>query len=318
VPVTTPVVTLGVTCYNARETISRALLSALCQSGPEREILVVDDASTDGSSEFLARWMKCVPALRVIERSQNGGAGAARNTLLEHARGEYIVFFDDDDVSEPTRVECQLDAIRRCERAAPHLNGVVCNTARLRRWSNGYAKHEHTVANADGDWTSPRRLLDLVFLGRPVAGRLGACPTCSQAARAQLYRVAGGFDETLRRGEDTDMNIRLARAGAAFHGIDEPLVHQAVTVGEDKGVEYEERAALRWVSKHRPYLEEEGIYGFVAGWFRFKFDLLRRRRLAAACQLIWLSLRYPALLARRGRDYRAARKLKHHEVVRHA
>lgn len=309
-----PVVTVGLTCYNARDTLSRALLSALAQDGPEREVLVVDDASGDGSAELLARWERCTPALRVIRRNTNGGVGAARNMLLEHARGEYIVFFDDDDVSVPTRVERQVEAIRRCEEADPSLPGVVCNTARLLWRPGGRVDYEPTIANADGDWSTPVRMLDLVFLGRPVGGRLGACPTCSQAARTELYRAVGGFDETLRRGEDTEMNIRLARADAVFHGIRDPLVHQSVTAGEDKGVQHEEHAALYWAEKHRAFLDERGLYDFVAGWFRFKFDLAQRRRIAAARDLARLAARHPALLARRVRDYRAVRHLRRNVV----
>jgi len=223
-------------------------------------------------------------------------------------------FFDDDDASSPMRVQRQIDAIRRCEQADAKLSGVVCNTARLRWWPGGRVDYEPTIGNADVGWSAPEQILDLVFLGRPVADRLGACPTCSQAARTELYRAVGGFDETLRRGEDTEMNIRLARAGAAFLGIQYPLVHQSVTEGDEKGIEHEERAALQWAEKHRALLEQREVYGFVTLWFRFKFDLIRGRHVAAARDLASLAARHPCLLARRLRDYHAVRRLRRNIV----
>lgn len=79
--------------YNAQETISRAINSALDQHGIEIEVIVVNDGSTDDTAHYLKGWPEGV---RVITR-ENGGLVAALNTALAAATGEYCIRLDADD-----------------------------------------------------------------------------------------------------------------------------------------------------------------------------------------------------------------------------
>lgn len=86
--------------YNVREYLSRCLDSILEQSWQDYEVIIIDDGSTDGSGELCDHYGACCPVVRVIHQ-ENAGLSAARNTGLDHARGEWILFVDSDDWIEP-------------------------------------------------------------------------------------------------------------------------------------------------------------------------------------------------------------------------
>ena len=84
-----------ITCYNQREFIRAAVESALAQPHTLKEIIVVDDASTDGSVEQLEQFAN---SIRLIKFTTNRGAIEARNEGARQAKGQYLVFLDGDDV----------------------------------------------------------------------------------------------------------------------------------------------------------------------------------------------------------------------------
>ena len=104
-------ITIGLTTYNAEATIKAALDSALIQSHPASQIILVDDASTDHTLEVVATYSSKDPRFLVLENPLNSGVAVSRNRSVEHASGEFIVFFDDDDISHPRRLERQLERI---------------------------------------------------------------------------------------------------------------------------------------------------------------------------------------------------------------
>ena len=83
--------------FNMRSLVGDTLRSVVAQSCSDLEIVCVDDGSTDGSGDLLAEWARRDDRIRVISR-ENGGLGAARNTGLEMANGEWIAFLDAGDV----------------------------------------------------------------------------------------------------------------------------------------------------------------------------------------------------------------------------
>ena len=93
-PLTGPfLVTIGITCFNARDTIGRAIASAQAQDWPAIEIVVVDDRSSDGSPDAVRALAECDHRIRLIVHERNGGTAVARNTVLANANGEFIAFF---------------------------------------------------------------------------------------------------------------------------------------------------------------------------------------------------------------------------------
>jgi succinoglycan biosynthesis protein ExoO len=92
-------------CYNAERTIQRTLLSALNSSVTEIELIVVDDASTDRSTEIVDHVASRHDRVRLIRQSVNRGPSSCRNVGIEHARGWWLSILDADDWVAPERLE---------------------------------------------------------------------------------------------------------------------------------------------------------------------------------------------------------------------
>ena len=93
--------------YNRKHTLNRAIHSVLSQTSQPREIIAVDDGSTDGTKEWLA---KMYPAIRYIHQS-NSGVSAARNVGIKTAQGDWLAFLDSDDEWLPQKLERQVAAV---------------------------------------------------------------------------------------------------------------------------------------------------------------------------------------------------------------
>lgn len=103
---TTPDVSIIIPAYNTELYIAQAIDSALGQTFKNIEVIVVDDASTDSTLAIAQAYTD--PRLRVIGHSKNLGAGAARNTALDAAQGQWIAVLDSDDWFAADRVESLL------------------------------------------------------------------------------------------------------------------------------------------------------------------------------------------------------------------
>ena len=100
-------VSVIVPCYNAEPFVAQTIRSALEQTRPPDEVIVVDDGSTDGSAEVVRQFGDRVRLLT----GRNGGASPTRNKGLEHATGDALMFLDADDVLGPTVLEALTDAV---------------------------------------------------------------------------------------------------------------------------------------------------------------------------------------------------------------
>lgn len=105
-------VSVVIPCYLCKDTIERAVLSVLRQTMLPREILLVDDASPDEGATVrelkkLAEQYGTLLSIKVVESSENGGPGSARNRGWEHACQPYVAFLDSDDIWFPQKIKCQ-------------------------------------------------------------------------------------------------------------------------------------------------------------------------------------------------------------------
>src|SRR5262249_33901781 len=94
--------------YNRASAVRSAITSALRQTHPQIEVIVVDDGSTDDTKATLAAFGDSIRALH----QPNAGVSAARNTALRHARGEFVAFLDSDDEWFDWKLAAQVAAMR--------------------------------------------------------------------------------------------------------------------------------------------------------------------------------------------------------------
>ena len=189
-----PLITIGITCYNAAGTIERAVDSALRQDWKAFEVIVVDDCSSDGSREVVARRQHDDDRIRLMCHETNLGPGAARQTILDAAQGGFVVFFDDDDESAVDRLSTQCARIMSHERETG-AQLVVCYASGRRVYSNGYALDIDAIGSRpivpEGPLVADYLLFNErradVFYG-------GGTPACALMARVETLRAAGGFD----------------------------------------------------------------------------------------------------------------------------
>src|SRR5262245_12357649 len=105
-----PLVSILIPAYNAQEWIADTLESAVGQTWPNKEIIVVDDGSRD---QTLAVAQRCADRGVTIVAQPNQGAAAARNTAMAHSRGDYIQWLDADDLLSPDKIAAQIAAAAR-------------------------------------------------------------------------------------------------------------------------------------------------------------------------------------------------------------
>src|ERR1051326_5639298 len=110
-----PLVSIIIPCFNAARWLPATLQSALAQTWPNLEVIVVDDGSTDHSAAIARRYEG--DRVRGVVQP-NAGAAAARNTGLRHARGEFIQFLDADDLLAPEKIAKQMEALLRAPAGA--------------------------------------------------------------------------------------------------------------------------------------------------------------------------------------------------------
>ncbi len=188
-------VTVVIPCYNAAPFVGETIESVLAQTYANIELIVVDDASRDGSWEVIQSYGEQITALRLEE---NRGGSYARNRGAERARGEFLMFLDADDLIAPETIEALVQAVREQPGAI-----AACKWQRLVR--------------TEGAWiTVPGE----VPLPPPVADHLAGwlegswVPPCAILWRRDAYERTGGWDEELAANQDGDIMMRALLEGA--------------------------------------------------------------------------------------------------------
>jgi glycosyltransferase involved in cell wall biosynthesis len=307
-----PLITVAITCFNAESTIHRAVKGALGQTWTPREIVVVDDGSTDGSAAVLEELVRMHDGIRLIRHGLNRGVAEARNTLLADANGAFIAFFDDDDESAPDRLEEQY---RRLSDYEPNHPGatVLCYSNRIvvrageGRPTSGAVGIGRLPPAPSGPIVADYVLGLFKDDGRHSWGMLGSG---TLMARTAALRALGGFDTQLRRCADRDLAIRAALEGAHFISVNAPLVTQHLTPATpDKGGNADLQYRLRLVRKYQRYLKKKRSY--VGAWCYMHAHFYRGRHwwwrvwylAALVCfprDVSWARLKRSSLLVRLG------------------
>jgi len=291
-------ITVGITCFNAEETIARAIESARDQDWPRLEIVVVDDCSSDRSAEIVERIAGDEDRIRQIRHPVNMGPGAARQTILDNAAGEYIAFFDDDDESAPQRLSVQYRRLVDY-REETGCSLAACYGSGKRVYENGYELGIEAIGCAPRVPVGAEAVDYLLFNGRTRGVFYGGgTPACALMASTETMRAVGGFDPAFRRVEDVDFAVRLGLVGGHFVGCPERLYTQHATQAPDKSARRNYDAEIQLLEKHRHHLEQRNRYDFARNWFTVRYHHFNGDRGSMMAALTRGFFRNPLLVLR--------------------
>ena len=238
-----PTFSVVIPTYNRADTILPSLQSIQQQTFADFECIVVDDGSRDGERLEAVVASLTDPRFRYI-RQANGGGGAARNTGIDAATGRYIAFLDSDDLFIDVKLE----------RAEKHLatdqEAVWYSLVTVDR---GVERH----------WVKPSRPIGTgEDVGEYLFFHNEVIQTSSIVLSADLARAVH-FDPLLRKGQDIDFCIRLARHGAKFRMIEEELaVWQDVTEQDRTSRTAGYAQPMAWLAANENCLTEKAIIGY--------------------------------------------------------
>ena len=283
---TPPLITVGITCFNAEDTIARAIASAEAQDYPNVEIVVVDDCSADGSVEVIKKIAKRDKRISLHRHKKNSGVAGARNTTISKAKGQYIAFFDDDDEYHPSRISKQYKRLSDFE--AKHPNKPILCYANMRALKQGI---EIATLHAIGR-SSPEphgtMIADFVLFGKKKRGYVyGFLGTSNLFASKQTLEEFG-FDTNFRRCEDWDLAIRVGMAGGYCIAVNEYLVTYYLNEAPDKSTAVALDNNLKLIRKHKEYLQKKNTY-WGAIFFNYGRVLYWHGNLVKSCFYLLLA-----------------------------
>jgi len=207
-----PLVSVICLCYNHKPFVEECIDSVLNQTHKQIEIIIVDDASTDGSKEVIEKVISNHPEITFLNLKENQGSCKAFNKGLAQAKGDFIVDLATDDVLLPERIEKQLTLFDKLGRdyGVVHTNARYVDEAgnKLRDHTR-YLKQKGLVRSIpEGDVY--KQVLCRYFISSP-----------TMLVRKEVFDQLGGYDEQLVY-EDFDFWVRSAR-NWKYAYIDEEL-----------------------------------------------------------------------------------------------
>ncbi len=293
---THPLVTIAITCFNAQSTVAAAIESARAQDWPRVEIVVADDASTDGSRSVVESLAATDPRIRLIRHERNRGYAAALNSIVAEARGEFIAVFDDDDTSRPDRIPRQYERLTAYEDAAG-TRLVVCYSNRDVLMPAGAPGEPVRAIGRKAPEPHGSDVADfLLWHYEDPRYSWGQFGSCTLFVRRRTLADAGGFDESFRRGAEWDLAIRLALAGAHFIAVNDALVVQRKTATPDKAGRIALDNTLRLRHKHRDYLRSRHLYRASVAIAHSRFHYARGESLRSGLYLALACALSPTVL----------------------
>ena len=195
-----PQVSVIIPTYNRSWIIKEAIDSVLAQDYKEFELIVVDDGSTDHTSDVLDSSRNVIKVLS----QKNKGVSAARNRGIAEASGQFIAFLDSDDLWLPQKLSAQIEFFNQTP------NALICQTEEvwIRNGLRVNPKKRH------------KKLSGMIF--KPSLELCLVSPSAVMIQRSLFDRV-GEFDETLPACEDYDLWLRIS-CRFPVHLIDRPLI----------------------------------------------------------------------------------------------
>jgi hypothetical protein len=249
-----PRFSIVITAYEAAETIAGAVGSALDQTLPAHEVIVVDDGSSDKLADALEPFGERI----TLVRKPNGGGASARNAGAAAASGEFMAILDADDTYEPGRIE----ALSALARERPDLDLLATDAGFVIDGVTVGTFLEHNAFPTEGQ---RQAIFESCF------------PSGWPAVRLSALTAISGFDEEMRIAYDWDCWLRMILHGSAVGMIAEPLYNYVLhggSLASGRSASLRERVALLAKAERNPDLRPDER--------RPLEQALRRHRTAAA------------------------------------
>ena len=202
-------VSVIIPAYNAAEFMGETLDSVFAQTFTDYEVIVINDGSSD-TAELEQVLRRYPPNLRYIKQ-ENQGAAAARNAGLRAAAGEFVAFLDGDDTWLPGFLQRQMELLNSTNADLVFADALLFGDSPL---------DGRTFMQVDpprGEVTAENLL----------AVRVTVLTSTVLSRKAPILDV-GMFDVSLRRGQDFDLWLRLAKAGVRFAYTRDVLAHHRI------------------------------------------------------------------------------------------
>lgn len=198
-----PKVSVIIPTHNRPDLIGKAIQSVLKQTYQDFEIIVVDDG-LEKRAEAEVKKIKD-ERIRYIQHEKESGGGAARNTGIKAARGEYIAFLDDDDEWMANKLELQVQAL---EQSPVDVSTVFCGVE---------------IIDKTGKLKS-KRISGLKGICQPYEKTLGKCFIWTSAMMYRRSYADKGFifDPALKKNQEWDLQLRLLKV-SKFYALNEAL-----------------------------------------------------------------------------------------------
>ncbi len=252
--------------FNAAQYIREAIQSVLDQTLGDWELLIVDDGSTDGTPDTVAKFAD--DRIRLFIQ-KNRGPAAARNAALSRARGKLIAFLDADDTWLPEKLQLQLQCLEEAKTDLVYCDGYVF-------FENDEPQRSDFFAVVPGEICGTK-MFKLLYTYNRIA-------TQSVIVNRKAVERAGAFDTRFRVCEDYDLWLRLARSGGAFYGMPEKLFRYRRREGSSTDRESKLlRPMIEVIKKHSDAVDSRTAQTRIRGLYRdLVAALIAEKDIAAA------------------------------------
>ena len=212
-----PLISIIIPTYNRAHLIGTTLDSIAKQTHTRWECLIIDDGSTDNTKEVVTKYVKDDNRFQYHQRPLNRpkGANACRNYGFEISNGEYINWFDDDDVMLPTKLELQIKVLIKNHKAPYCICQTQCVDMRTQR----------VLGLRSSEISSKNKFEDYILY------KIFWLTTAPLWRREFLMKHQLIFDETLHQSQEYDFHIKALAIDAHYQAIDEPLVQMYIHEG---------------------------------------------------------------------------------------
>jgi GT2 family glycosyltransferase len=219
-------VSILIPAYNAEKWIGETIQSALGQTWPSKEILIVNDGSTDDTLSIARRFES--NTVKVISQ-ENGGGCAARNKALEYAQGEYIQWLDSDDLLAPNKIALQMSAAE---------SGISSRVLLSGPYGIFYASSKRAEFVRNSLW---KDLSPVEWMLRKFSENLFLIPACWLVSR-KLTEISGKWDERLWLNQDGEYFCRVVAQSEMIKFVPEAVCYYRQSGSQQKNQDRSERA----------------------------------------------------------------------------